>query len=99
MKLSSNNAVATAVSYTPDALGYIGLGYVKDDLKVLKIDGVLPTRETAMNNKYKLTRFLYMYTTDTQKKLAQDFIDFILSEEGQKIVEEQGYVRIKCFES
>jgi phosphate transport system substrate-binding protein len=95
MKLSSNNAVATAVSYTPSAIGYIGLGYVKDDLKVLKIDGVLPTRETAMNNEYILTRFLYMYTTDTPKKLAHDFIDFILSMEGQNIVEEQGYVRIK----
>jgi phosphate transport system substrate-binding protein len=95
MKLSSNNAVATAVSYTPGAIGYIGLGYVKDNLKVLKINGVLPTRETAMNNEYILTRFLYMYTTDTPKKLAQEFIDFILSEEGQNIVEEQGYVRIK----
>ncbi len=95
MKLSSNNAVATAVSYTPGAIGYIGLGYVKDNLKVLKIDGVLPTCETAMNNEYKLTRFLYMYSTDTPKKLAQNFIDFILSDEGQNIVEEQGYVRIK----
>ncbi len=98
MKLSSNNAVATAVSYTPGAIGYIGLGYVRDELKVLKIDEVLPTCKTVMNNEYKLTRFLYMYTTDTPKKLAQDFIDFILSEKGQNIVEEQGFVRIKCFE-
>ena len=95
MKLSSNNAVATAVIYTPGAIGYIGLGYIRNELKVLKIDGVIPTSETVMKNEYILNRFLYMYTTDTPKKLAQEFIDFILSEKGQNIVEEQGFVRIK----
>jgi len=95
MRLASNNAVATTVSYTPGAIGYIGLGYVNDKLKILSIDGVYPSNETAQSNESKLTRLLYMYTTSKPRKPAMEFVDFILSDEGQIIVEEQGYVRIK----
>lgn len=95
MRLASNNAVATTVTYAPGAIGYIGLGYVNKEVKTLTIDGVFPNHDTAANDEYKLTRFLYMYISDTHRKSAQDFIEFILSEEGQQIVEEQGYVRIK----
>ncbi|MCF7793683.1 MAG: phosphate ABC transporter substrate-binding protein [Candidatus Cloacimonetes bacterium] len=95
MRLASNNAVATTVSYTPGAIGYIGLGYVNDELKTLSIDGVFPNNETAQSNEYRLTRLLYMYTSSQPRKPALEFIDYILSEEGQKSVEEQGYVRIK----
>ena len=95
MRLASNNAVATTVSYTPGAIGYIGLGYVNDGLKTLSIDSIYPSNETAKTDEYKLTRLLYMYTSSTPRKSALEFIDFILSAEGQNIVEKQGYVRIK----
>ena len=95
MRLVSNNAVATAISYTKGAIGYIGLGYVNDKLKVLTIDGILPSKNTAQNYEYPLTRKLYMYTTKTRSDATQDFIDFILSELGQTIVEQQGYIRIR----
>ena len=94
MRLASNNAVATTVSYTPGAIGYIGLGYVNENLKTVAVGGIFPGRETAENGQYKLTRLLYMYTSEFPRKSAQDFIDFILSDEGQEIVEAQGYVRI-----
>ncbi|MDO9578127.1 MAG: PstS family phosphate ABC transporter substrate-binding protein [Candidatus Cloacimonadales bacterium] len=94
MRLASNNAVATAVSYTPGAIGYIGLGYVNENIKLLSIDAVFPSSKTAQNDQYKLTRLLYMYTSETPRKPAQDFIYFIISDEGQEIVEAQGYVRI-----
>ena len=94
MMLASNNAVATMVGYTPGAIGYVGLGYVNKDLNIVSIDGVLPTPETIMNNNYKLTRELFIYTSKAPKELAQDFINFVLSEEGQQIVEKQGYLRI-----
>lgn len=94
MRLASNNAVATTVGYTPGAIGYIGLGYVNEKLKTIAIDDVMPSRETAINNEYKLTRLLYMYTSENPRQQAQDFISFILSNTGQQIVEEQGYVRI-----
>lgn len=95
MRLASNNAVATMVGYTPGAIGYIGLGYVNDKLKTLAVNGVYPNPETVLNNQYKLSRLLYMYTSENPRQAAQDFIDFILSEKGQQIVEEQGYVRIR----
>ena len=95
MRLASNNAVATTVNYTKGAIGYIGLGYVNDGLKVLTIGGVLPSKRTAQDYEYPLTRKLYMYTTKSRSEASQDFIDFILSELGQTIVEQQGYIRIK----
>ena len=95
MRLASNNAVATTVKYTKGAIGYIGLGYVNDELKVLTIDGILPSKHTAQNYEYPLTRKLYMYTTKTRSDATQEFIDFILSELGQTIVEQQGYIRIR----
>ncbi len=95
LMLASNNAVATNISYTPGAIGYVGIGYVNDKLKLLKINGIYPSKRSVKKNKYVLTRKLYMYTSETSKGLAQDFIDFILSERGQQIVEEQGYIRIK----
>jgi len=95
MRLASNNAVATTVNYTNGAIGYVGLGYVNDDSKVLSIDGILPSKITAQNYEYPLTRKLYMYTTKTRSDATQDFIDFILSELGQTIVEQQGYIRIR----
>jgi len=94
LMLASNNAVATNISFTPGAIGYVGIGYVNDYIKPLRVNGVIPSSESAKNREYILTRKLYMYTTDTSKELAQEFIDFILSERGQQIVEEQGYIRI-----
>lgn len=95
MRLASNNAVATTVGYTPGAIGYIGLGYINEDLKTLSVNGIVPSKKTVLANEYKLTRKLFMYTSPTTGQPAQEFINFILSEDGQKIVEEQGYVRIK----
>ncbi len=95
MRLASNNAVATTVNYTKGAIGYIGLGYVNDELKILSIDGILPSQTSTHNYEYPLTRKLYMYTTKTRSDATQDFIDFILSELGQTIVEQQGYIRIR----
>lgn len=95
MRLASNNAIATTVSYTPGAIGYIGMGYVSEELKTLSIDGVYSSKESALSNEYKLNRLLYVYTYSTPRKPALEFIDFILSTEGQDIVEEQGYIRIK----
>lgn len=95
MMLASNNAVATTVSYTPGAIGYVGLGFLRENLKIVAIEGVIPSAASVRNGSYELTRKLYMYTNDTPRKLAEEFIDFILSEAGQQIVEAQGFVRIK----
>ncbi len=95
MRLASNNAVATTVSYTKGAIGYIGIGYINENLNVVKIDGVMPSKESVTEQIYPLIRKLYVYTTAKRTEETVNFIDFLLSRLGQDIVEEQGYIRIK----
>lgn len=95
LMLASNQAVATTVAQTPTSIGYTGLGYCLPRVKTLKIDGVMPGKQTVVSGKYKLARSLFMYTNGRPKGLAKQFLDFILSAQGQKIVEEAGYVPIK----
>jgi len=89
---ASNQAVATTVGQTPNAIGYIGLGYVSDKTKPLTVNGVQPTVETVKKGKYPVRRYLYMYTNGQAKGLAGSFINFVFSAEGQKIVAEEGFV-------
>jgi phosphate transport system substrate-binding protein len=92
---ASNQAVASVVSRTPGAIGYVGLGYINSEVKALQLDGVTPTKETVLTEKYALSRPLYMYTNGAPTGTTRDFIEFIMSKEGQKIVDEQGYVALK----
>lgn len=98
LMLASNKAVATTVEKTPGAIGYVGLGYVSSKVKALPVDGVEPTKKTVASGEYKLARPLYFYTDGKPKGLAKEFIDFVLSSEGQKIVEEAGFVPVKSNE-
>jgi phosphate transport system substrate-binding protein len=93
--LASNNAVAQTVSQTPGAIGYVGLGYLSDAVKALKVGGVLPSNATVNDGSYKLARPLYMYTNGSPKGLAQQYLDFIWSAEGQGIVEDLGFVPLR----
>jgi phosphate transport system substrate-binding protein len=92
---ASNQAVASTVAQTPDAIGYVGLGYTVPSVKALDVDGVKASRETVLNGRYSISRPLFMYTNGQPKGLAKEFIDFIVSAEGQKIVEEEGFVGLK----
>jgi len=92
---ASNAAVASTIKRTKGAIGYVGLGYLSSEVKALKIDGVAPSVETVLKGTYPISRPLFMYTNGKPKGLAKDFIDFVLSEEGQRIVKEQGFVSLK----
>jgi phosphate transport system substrate-binding protein len=92
---ASNQGVATTVANTPLAIGYIGLGYLSSKVKALKVDNVIPSEETVLSKEYALARPLYMYTNGEPKGVVKEFIDFILGEEGQKLVEEIGFVGLK----
>jgi phosphate transport system substrate-binding protein len=96
LMLASNNAVATTVATTPFSIGYIGLGYINaSDIKILSIDNTLPSKDTVLNKKYKISRGLYMYTNGEAQGNIKTFIDFILSSSGQKIIEGEGFIPIK----
>jgi len=92
---ASNQGIATTVANTPLAIGYVGLGYLSSKVKALKVDGVTPSNETVLSKEYGLARPLYMYTNGEPKGVIREFVDFILSEEGQKLVEEIGFVGLK----
>jgi len=91
---ASNQAVASVVAKTPGAVGYVGLAYLSG-VKVVKLDGVAASKETVLSKQYKLSRPLFMYTNGKPGGLTKEFIDFIFSAKGQKLVDEEGFVSIK----
>jgi phosphate transport system substrate-binding protein len=91
----SNQAVATAVATSPGAIGYVGLAYLSLRVKPVIVDGVAASKDTVLLKRYALSRPLYMYTNGEPKGVVKEYIDFILSEEGQKLVEELGFVGIR----
>lgn len=83
---SSTQAVLTGVAGDPTAIGYISLGSLNDTVRAAKIDGVEPTSETVKDGSYKISRPFNIATKDNLSEAAQNFIDYILSKEGQEIV-------------
>ncbi|MBI3162335.1 MAG: phosphate ABC transporter substrate-binding protein [Chloroflexi bacterium] len=99
--LPSSEGIISEVRNNPNAIGYDGLGYVPDDLKMIAIakeDGVsyvLPSIETVNDKSYPIARDLYMYTDGEPTGFIKDYLDWILSEEAQWIVAELGFVPVK----
>ncbi len=90
--LPSTQAIVDETSTNEGAIGYIGLGYVTDDLKILAIDGVAASIETAADGSYGISRYLYMYSNGEPTGLMKAYLDWILGEEGQKFVADEGFV-------
>ncbi len=91
----SNQAVKTTVAKTQGAVGYIGLGYVDNSVKPLKYNGTLPSKSSVLNGTYEISRPLFMYTNGTPKGFVKEFMDFVMSPEGQTIAEQVGYIAVK----
>jgi phosphate transport system substrate-binding protein len=98
LEKNSNGAVQQTIAGTPGAIGYVGLGYVDETVKGVKIDvdGTLvePTVENVIAGTYPISRELNMFTNGEATGLAAAYIDYILSPEGQAIVEDEGFVPI-----
>jgi phosphate transport system substrate-binding protein len=92
---ASNQAVAQNIAQSPSAIGYVGLGFMSGDIKALEIDGVIPSKETVLSGEYPVSRPLFMYSNGKPKGKIKEYLDFVKSKEGQKLVEEQGYVGLK----
>lgn len=88
--------IKTTVAGNNHAIGFISFEYLDDSVNKVKIDGIEPNAENVKYNKYKLARtFLLVYKEEYLKENGNKLIDFVLSEEGQNIVEENGLIRIK----
>lgn len=90
---SSTEVVMTTVAGNKSAIGYCSLGSLNDTVKAVKIDGVEATVDNINNGKYAISRPFNIATNGTPSEVTQDFINYILSEDGQKIVEENGYIK------
>jgi phosphate transport system substrate-binding protein len=100
LMMPATGAVVQSVSQTKGAIGYIGLAYMEKTVKDIKVsyDGktfVGASMETAKNKTYPIIRPLYYYYLDKDEAKVKPFIDYVLSGEGQKIVQEIGYVPLK----
>lgn len=92
---NSTSVVMTTVAGNPDAIGYISLGSLNDTVKALEIDGVAATVENINNGTYKVYRPFNIATKEGLSETAQDFVSFIMSEQGQAIVAEEGYISVE----
>lgn len=89
---NNTSVMMTTVAGDPKAIGYISLGSLNDTVKALKIDGAEPTVANVKAGTYGISRPFNIVTKDEPSKAAQDFIKFIMSEDGQEIVETSGYI-------
>jgi len=85
----------------PDGIAFIPLNWIGEDakggtptIKALKLDGIYPSKESVLNTSYLLSRKMIMMTDGAPKGLIREFINFILSSEGQGIVEKEGFISI-----
>ena len=91
---NSNGGIYQTVTQTPGAIGYVGFGYVDSGVKALKIENITASAENVLAGKYPIARNLYLFTMGNASGLAEEFIEYIMSTEGQKIVEDEGFVPI-----
>ena len=89
---NSTAVMLMTVTGNRNAIGYISMGSMNDAVKTLQIDGVEATFENIKNGTYQVARPFHIATRADASPAAQDFISYILSAEGQKIVEESGYI-------
>jgi phosphate transport system substrate-binding protein len=88
----SNGAIRQVIADDPNAIGYISLGLVNDRVKALRIDGVEANVENIKKRRYKFVRpFLFVFKTQPQG-MARNFLDYILSPGGQKLLVQEGLV-------
>ncbi|MDR2666391.1 MAG: phosphate ABC transporter substrate-binding protein [Endomicrobium sp.] len=99
--MPSSQAICNEVFQNPNALGYVGIGFVNDRIKAVSVainvnsEYVYPTLENVMNYTYPILRPLYLYTNGNPHNVVKMFIDYVLSEAGQKVVLKASFVPIK----
>ena len=91
---NSTSVAMTSVSEDKASIGYISLASLNDTVKALKIDGVEATVKNIQKGEYPIARNFNLVTGDNLSELGKDFINYILSTEGQKTVSENGYIEL-----
>ena len=95
-KMAGHEQIAAEVGKNPEGIGYVGLAYMKaSGIKVVPIDGAMPTQEAVRDKSWPYARPTFYYTNGEPTGLAKEFVDFTISDAGQKIVDRVGFVPIK----
>jgi len=89
---NSTSVMLTTVAGDPAAIGYISLGSMSNTVKALEINGVAATAENVKSGAYEIQRDFNIATMPNLSDAAQDFINFIMSKEGQKVIEDNNYI-------
>jgi phosphate transport system substrate-binding protein len=97
--VNANPQAHARVKSTAGAIGYVGLGFLDKDVKGLKVDGVIPSKQTIVSGQYSLSRPLFLFTNGYPKlgSMAYKFCTFYLSEKGQEIIEAKGFVPVTSY--
>ena len=91
---NSTSVMLTTVAGNKAAIGYVSLGSLNDTVKAVKVDGVEATAENVKAGKYAVSRPFNIVTVKALTPLAQDFVSYILSTDGQAVVDEKGYISV-----
>ena len=91
----SNGAMKSVVSNDPYGIGYVSVGYIDSTVAPVTLDGVVPTLDTVKTGTYKIARGLYSNTKGDPTGLTKDFIDYLYTPEGQKIIASKGFIPVK----
>lgn len=91
---NSTEVMMTTVAGDENAIGYASMGSMNDTVKAIQVNGVDPTAENVKNGTYELARPFNIATLGDVSDVAQDFMNFIMSADGQAVIEEKGYIKI-----
>jgi phosphate transport system substrate-binding protein len=95
-KMAGNEQIAAEVGKNPNGVGYVGMAYTKaSGVKVVPIDGAVPSQQTVLGKTYPYARPTFYYTNGDPSGLAKQFVDFTTGQGGQRIVAQVGFVPIK----
>jgi len=97
--VNANPQAHARVKSTEGAIGYVGLGFVDMNVKAVKIDGVMPSRQTIAQGKYPISRPLFLFTNGYPKlgSMIHLFCTFYLTEKGQEIIEAKGFIPVTAY--
>ena len=91
---NSTEVVMSTVKGDTNAIGYVSLGSLSKDVKAVKVEGVAPSVKTVTDGSYKIQRPFNIMTKGGASGVAQDFINYIMSSDGQNVIEKNGYVKV-----
>lgn len=95
-KMAGNEQIAAEVAKNPNGIGYVGLAYLHaEGIKTVAIDGSLPSEESVIAKKYPYARPTFYYTNGAPTGEAAKFVEFTLSDEGQKVARKIGFVPVR----